>query len=50
MALDLIYISGGKSEQDPGELKDLTAQYFIRFEPENIRSTSRKQLVIRNAT
>ncbi|XP_060241055.1 deleted in lung and esophageal cancer protein 1 [Meriones unguiculatus] len=50
VALDVIYISGGKSEQDPGELKDLTAQYFIRFEPENIRSTAKKQLVIRNAT
>ncbi|XP_031199862.1 deleted in lung and esophageal cancer protein 1 isoform X2 [Mastomys coucha] len=50
VALDLIYISGGKSEPDPGELKDLTAQYFIRFEPENVQSTARKQLIIRNAT
>ncbi|XP_052579873.1 deleted in lung and esophageal cancer protein 1 isoform X1 [Peromyscus californicus insignis] len=50
VALDLIYISGGKSEPDPGELRDLTAQYFIRFEPENLQSTSRKQLIIRNAT
>ncbi|XP_050996394.1 deleted in lung and esophageal cancer protein 1 [Acomys russatus] len=50
VALDLIYISGGKSEPEPGELKDLTAQYFIRFEPENLQATSRKQLIIRNAT
>ncbi|XP_052042966.1 deleted in lung and esophageal cancer protein 1 [Apodemus sylvaticus] len=50
VALDLIYISGGKNEPDPGELKDLTAQYFIRFEPENVQSTARKQLIIRNAT
>nr|XP_048279441.1 deleted in lung and esophageal cancer protein 1 isoform X1 [Myodes glareolus] len=50
VALDLIYIAGGKSEPDPGELRDLTAQYFIRFEPENLQSTARKQLVIRNAT
>ncbi|KAL1782479.1 deleted in lung and esophageal cancer protein 1 [Sigmodon hispidus] len=50
VALDLIYISGGKSEPDPGELRDLTAQYFIRFEPENLQSTERKQLIIRNAT
>lgn len=50
VALDLIYISGGKSEPDPGELRDLTAQYFIRFEPENLQSTARKQLIIRNAT
>ncbi|EHB00377.1 Deleted in lung and esophageal cancer protein 1 [Heterocephalus glaber] len=50
IALDLIYISGEKSQPDPGELTDLTAQYFIRFEPENLQSTSRKQLIIRNAT
>ncbi|XP_040595698.1 deleted in lung and esophageal cancer protein 1 [Mesocricetus auratus] len=50
VALDLIYISGGNNEPDPGELRDLTAQYFIRFEPENLQSTARKQLIIRNAT
>ncbi|XP_063468166.1 deleted in lung and esophageal cancer protein 1 isoform X4 [Symphalangus syndactylus] len=50
IALDLIYISGEKSQPDPGELTDLTAQHFIRFEPENVRSTARKQLIIRNAT
>nr|XP_010339801.2 deleted in lung and esophageal cancer protein 1 isoform X2 [Saimiri boliviensis boliviensis] len=50
IALDLIYISGEKSQPDPGELTDLTAQHFIRFEPENLLSTARKQLVIRNAT
>ncbi|XP_073916121.1 deleted in lung and esophageal cancer protein 1 isoform X3 [Castor canadensis] len=50
VALDLIYISGEKSEPDPGELTDLTAQHFIRFEPENLQTTARKQLIIRNAT
>ncbi|XP_058411073.1 deleted in lung and esophageal cancer protein 1 [Diceros bicornis minor] len=50
VALDLIYISGEKSQPEPGELTDLTAQHFIRFEPENLQSTARKQLVIRNAT
>ncbi|XP_012311083.2 deleted in lung and esophageal cancer protein 1 isoform X3 [Aotus nancymaae] len=50
IALDLIYISGEKSQPDPGELTDLTAQHFIQFEPENLLSTARKQLVIRNAT
>ncbi|XP_060036598.1 deleted in lung and esophageal cancer protein 1 isoform X1 [Erinaceus europaeus] len=50
VALDLIYISGDKSQPEPGELTDLTAQHFIRFEPENLQSTVRKQLVIRNAT
>ncbi|XP_014701250.1 deleted in lung and esophageal cancer protein 1 isoform X1 [Equus asinus] len=50
VALDLIYISGEKSQPEPGELTDLTAQHFIRFEPENLQSTARKQLLIRNAT
>ena len=47
---DLIYISGEKSQPEPGELTDLTAQYFIRFEPENLQSTASKLLIIRNAT
>ncbi|XP_004412391.1 PREDICTED: deleted in lung and esophageal cancer protein 1 [Odobenus rosmarus divergens] len=50
VALDLIYISGEESQPEPGELTDLTAQHFIRFEPENLQSTARKQLIIRNAT
>ncbi|XP_077721908.1 deleted in lung and esophageal cancer protein 1 isoform X7 [Canis aureus] len=50
VALDLIYISGEESHLEPGELTDLTAQHFIRFEPENLQSTARKQLIIRNAT
>ncbi|XP_042092425.1 deleted in lung and esophageal cancer protein 1 isoform X3 [Ovis aries] len=50
VALDLIYISGEKSQPEPGELTDLTAQYFIRFEPENLQSTASKLLMIRNAT
>ncbi|XP_027987871.2 deleted in lung and esophageal cancer protein 1 [Eptesicus fuscus] len=50
VALELVYISGEKSQPEPGELTDLTAQHFIRFEPENLQSTARKQLLIRNAT
>ncbi|XP_043298221.1 deleted in lung and esophageal cancer protein 1 isoform X4 [Cervus canadensis] len=50
VALDLIYISGEKSQPEPGELTDLTAQHFIRFEPENLQSTASKLLIIRNAT
>ncbi|XP_053456832.1 deleted in lung and esophageal cancer protein 1 isoform X5 [Nycticebus coucang] len=50
VALELIYISGEKSQPEPGELTDLTAQHFIRFEPENLLSTAKKQLIIRNAT
>lgn len=50
VALELVYISGEKSQPEPGELTDLTAQHFIRFEPENLQSTARRQLLIRNAT
>ncbi|XP_012885751.1 PREDICTED: deleted in lung and esophageal cancer protein 1 [Dipodomys ordii] len=50
VALDLIYVSGERSEPEPGELTDLTAQHFIRFEPENPQSTAKKLLIIRNAT
>ncbi|KAB0365497.1 hypothetical protein FD754_009653 [Muntiacus muntjak] len=50
VALDLIYVSGEKSQPEPGELTDLTAQHFIRFEPENLWSTASKLLIIRNAT
>lgn len=50
VALDLVYISGEKSQPEPGELTDLTAQYFIRFAPENLQSTARRQLTVRNAT
>ncbi|XP_010980368.3 deleted in lung and esophageal cancer protein 1 isoform X2 [Camelus dromedarius] len=50
VALDLIYISGEKSQPEPGELTDLTAQHFIRFEPENLQSTASKLLIIKNAT
>ena len=50
IALDLIYISGEKSQPEPGELTDLTAQHFIRFAPENLQSTARRQLIVRNST
>lgn len=50
VALDLIYISGEKSQPEPGEFTDLRAQHFICFEPENLQSTARKQLIIRNVT
>ncbi|XP_058146625.1 deleted in lung and esophageal cancer protein 1 isoform X2 [Dasypus novemcinctus] len=50
VALELVYVSGEKSHPEPGELTDLTAQHFIRFEPENLQSTAKKRLLIRNAT
>ncbi|XP_004614681.2 deleted in lung and esophageal cancer protein 1 [Sorex araneus] len=50
VALELISVSGERSQPEAGELTDLTAQHFIRFEPINLGSVARKQLIIRNAT
>ncbi|XP_036595590.1 deleted in lung and esophageal cancer protein 1 [Trichosurus vulpecula] len=50
VALELLYVSGEASYPEPGELTDLTAQHFIRFESQNIQTTTSKHLIIRNAT
>ncbi|XP_074140641.1 deleted in lung and esophageal cancer protein 1 [Sminthopsis crassicaudata] len=50
VALELLYVSGEASYPEPGEFTDLTAQHFIRFESQNIQTTTSKHLIIRNAT
>ncbi|XP_043857871.1 deleted in lung and esophageal cancer protein 1 [Dromiciops gliroides] len=50
VALELLYVSGEASCPEPGELTDLTAQHFIRFESQNIQTTASKHLIIRNVT
>ncbi|XP_072455258.1 deleted in lung and esophageal cancer protein 1 isoform X2 [Notamacropus eugenii] len=50
VALELLYVSGEASYPEPGELTDLTAQHFIRFESQNIQTTTSKHLIIRNVT
>ncbi|KAM9095639.1 deleted in lung and esophageal cancer protein 1 isoform 3-T3 [Sarcophilus harrisii] len=50
VALELLYVSGEASYPEAGELTDLTAQHFIRFESQNIQTTNSKHLIIRNAT
>ncbi|XP_051833973.1 deleted in lung and esophageal cancer protein 1 [Antechinus flavipes] len=50
VALELLYVSGEASYPEPGEFTDLTAQHFIRFESQNIQTTTSKHLIVRNAT
>ncbi|NXN21972.1 DLEC1 protein, partial [Nycticryphes semicollaris] len=50
IALDLVFVTGGKSEPEPGEVTDVTAQHLIRFDPQNPHATQEKKLIIRNST
>lgn len=46
--LELVFITGGESKPEPGEVIDITAQHLIRFEPQNPHTTEEKKLLIRN--
>ncbi|KFV90050.1 Deleted in lung and esophageal cancer protein 1, partial [Eurypyga helias] len=50
LALQLLFVTGGESKPEPGEVTDVTAQHLIRFDPQNPHSTEEKKLVIRNST
>ncbi|NWT98482.1 DLEC1 protein, partial [Urocynchramus pylzowi] len=50
IALELLFVTGGESKAQLGEVTDATAQHLIRFEPQNPQSTTGKILVIRNST
>ncbi|XP_053845951.1 LOW QUALITY PROTEIN: deleted in lung and esophageal cancer protein 1 [Vidua macroura] len=50
IALELLFVTGGESKAQLGEVTDATAQHLIRFEPQNPQSTTEKRLVIRNST
>ncbi|XP_021244314.1 deleted in lung and esophageal cancer protein 1 isoform X2 [Numida meleagris] len=50
IALELLRVTGGESRPEPGEVTDVTAQHFIRFDPQNPHTTAEKNLVIRNST
>ncbi|NXS95285.1 DLEC1 protein, partial [Jacana jacana] len=50
IALDLVFVTGGESEPEPGEVTDVTAQHLIRFDPQNPHATEEKKLVIRNTS
>lgn len=48
IALELVSVSGGEEPPVVGEVRDLTAEHFIRFSPCNPHSVRQKKLVIRN--
>ncbi|NXT69954.1 DLEC1 protein, partial [Chaetops frenatus] len=50
VALELLFVMGGESKPELGEVTDVTAQHLIRFEPQNPHSTKEKTLVIKNST
>ncbi|NXY73098.1 DLEC1 protein, partial [Glareola pratincola] len=50
IALELVFVTGGESKSEPGEVTDVTAQHLIRFGPQNPHNTEEKKLVIRNST
>ncbi|NXQ58089.1 DLEC1 protein, partial [Anthoscopus minutus] len=50
IALELLFVTGGESKAQLGEVTDATAQHLIRFEPQNPHTSKEKILVIRNST
>ncbi|NXF77494.1 DLEC1 protein, partial [Sclerurus mexicanus] len=50
LALELLFVTGGESKPELGEVTDVTAQHLIRFGPQNPHSSEEKKLVIRNST
>ncbi|OWK58476.1 Deleted in lung and esophageal cancer protein 1 [Lonchura striata] len=50
IALELLFVTGGESKAQLGEVTDATAQHLIRFEPQNPQSTKEKRLLIKNST
>ncbi|XP_074725552.1 deleted in lung and esophageal cancer protein 1 [Strix uralensis] len=49
IALELLFVTGGESKPEPGEVTDVTAQHLIRFDPQNPHTTEEKKLIIRNS-
>ncbi|XP_017573141.2 deleted in lung and esophageal cancer protein 1 isoform X1 [Pygocentrus nattereri] len=46
--LELVAVEGGEDFPELGELHDLTADHFVRFDPVNLNSISQKKLIIKN--
>ncbi|NXT20409.1 DLEC1 protein, partial [Syrrhaptes paradoxus] len=49
VALELLFVTGGESKPELGEVTDITAQHLIRFGPQNPYTAEEKILVIRNS-
>ncbi|NXA35795.1 DLEC1 protein, partial [Eudromia elegans] len=50
IALELLFVTGGESDPELGEITDVTAQHHIRFDPQNPHTSVAKNLIIRNST
>ena len=50
VGIELESVTGGLSESEIGEMRDVTARHLIRFEQQNPETTKDKTLVIRNTT
>ncbi|XP_068790252.1 deleted in lung and esophageal cancer protein 1 isoform X2 [Struthio camelus] len=50
IALELLFVTGGESNPELGEITDVTAQHLIRFDPQNPHVSVEKNLIIRNST
>ena len=48
--VELDSVSGGLSETEIGEMRDISAEHFIRFDEQNPETTTEKTLVINNTT
>lgn len=48
--LELVAVEGGEDVPALGELHDLTAEHFIRFEPTNVHTLLQKKVMIKNNT
>ena len=48
--LELVAVEGGEDFPELGELRDLTADHFVRFDPVNLNSILQKKLIIKNNT
>lgn len=48
--LELVAVEDGEYIPELGELRDLTADHFVRFDPANVYSVLQKKLIIKNNT
>uniref|UniRef100_A0A8C1K7E1 DLEC1 cilia and flagella associated protein n=1 Tax=Cyprinus carpio TaxID=7962 RepID=A0A8C1K7E1_CYPCA len=48
ITVELVSISGGEDQPELGELCDITANHYVRFNPTNPHSTLQKMVVVKN--
>ncbi len=48
ITVELVSISGGEDQPELGELCDITADHYVRFNPTNPHSTLQKMVVVKN--